>query len=82
MKSRYPDRCVCFDVPPVLGGADAIVLAHLVDCIIMVVAEGQTSIHDIEKALQLLPQEKFLGFVLNRQKFPTLKYYYAYNSRS
>ncbi|UCH24233.1 MAG: AAA family ATPase, partial [Deltaproteobacteria bacterium] len=63
MKTRYPDRYVFFDVPPVLGGADAIVLAPLVDCIVMVVAEGQTSIHDIKKALQLLPQEKFLGFV-------------------
>ncbi len=82
MKTRYPDRYVFFDVPPVLGGADAIVLAPLVDCIIMVVAEGQTSIHDIEKALQLLPQEKFLGFVLNRQKFSTLNYYYAYKGRT
>jgi non-specific protein-tyrosine kinase len=82
MKTRYPDRYVFFDVPPVLGGADAIVLAPLVDCIIMVVTEGQTSIHDIKKALQLLPQEKFLGFVLNRQKFPAMKYYYAYNIRS
>ncbi len=82
MKTRYPDRYVFFDVPPVLGGADAIVLAPLVDCIIMVVVEGQTSIHDIEKALQLLPQEKFLGFVLNRQKFPTRSYYYAYKGRT
>ncbi len=82
MKTRYPDRYVFFDAPPVLGGADAIVLAPLVDCIVMVVAEGQTSIHDIEKALQLLPQEKFLGFVLNRQKFPTMKYYYGYTYRS
>ncbi len=82
MKTRYTDRYVFFDVPPVLGGADAIVLAPLVDCIIMVVVEGQTSIHDIEKALQLLPQEKFLGFVLNRQKFPTRSYYYAYKGRT
>jgi non-specific protein-tyrosine kinase len=82
MKTRYPDRYVFFDVPPVLGGADAIVLAPLVDCIIMVVAEGQTSIHDVEKALELLPREKFLGFVLNRQKFPTLNYYYAYKGKT
>jgi non-specific protein-tyrosine kinase len=81
MKTRYPDRYVFFDVPPILGGADAIVLAHLVDCIVLVVAEGQTSIHDIKKALQLLPQEKFLGFVLNRQKFPKMAYYYGYNSK-
>jgi non-specific protein-tyrosine kinase len=80
MKTRYPDRYVFFDVPPVLGGADAIVLAPLVDCIVLVVAEGQTSIHDIEKALQLIPQEKFLGFILNRQKIPMLNYYYQHKT--
>ena len=78
MKTRYPDRYVFFDVPPIFGGADAIVLAPLVDCIILVVAEGQTSIHDIEKALQMIPQEKFLGFILNRQKIPMSNYYYQY----
>jgi protein-tyrosine kinase len=80
MKTRYPDRYVFFDVPPVLGGADAIVLAPLVDCVVMVIAEGQTPMNDIKKALQLLPQEKFLGFVLNRQKTPMLNYYYAYKA--
>jgi len=78
MKTRYSDRYVFFDVPPILGGADAIVLAPLVDSIIIVVSEGRTSIHDIKKALQLLPQEKFLGFVLNRQKYPLATYYYDY----
>ena len=80
MKSRYSDRYVFFDVPPVLGGADAIVLAPLVDAVIMVVAEGRTSIHDVKKALELIPPDKFLGFVLNRQKTPVLNYYYAYKN--
>jgi len=78
MKTRYNNRYVFFDVPPVLGGADAIVLAPLVDAIIMVVTEGNTSMYDIKNALKLLPKEKFLGFVLNRQKAPMLNYYYAY----
>lgn len=78
MKSRYSDRYVFFDTPPVLGGADAIVLAPLVDAVVMVVAEGRTSIHDVKKALELLPRENFLGFVLNRQKAPMPNYYYAY----
>jgi protein-tyrosine kinase len=78
MKTRYNDRYVFFDAPPVLGGADAIVLAPLVDGIIMVVVEDQTSIHDVKKALALLPKEKFLGFVLNRQKTPLPNYYNAY----
>ena len=80
MKDRYSDRYVFFDTPPVLGGADAIVLAPLVDAVIMVVAEGQTSIHDVKRSLELLPRDNFLGFVLNRQKAPMLNYYYAYKA--
>jgi len=78
MKTRYNNRYVFFDAPPILGGADAIVLAPLVDAIIMVVAEGDTSTYGVKNALDLLPKEKFLGFVLNRQKAPMLNYYYAY----
>lgn len=80
MKHRYPDRYVLFDVPPILGGADAIVLSELVDGILIVVQEAGTSIHDVHKALDVLPREKILGFVLNRQKNPARNYYYAYRS--
>lgn len=67
MKNRYEDRYILFDVPPLLGGADAITFAPLVDCIIIVIEAGKTSMADIKKALDLIPEEKFLGFVLNRQ---------------
>jgi non-specific protein-tyrosine kinase len=70
LKSRYEDRYVLFDTVPVLGGADALALAAHVDCIVMVVEEGRTTLRDARKALAMLPQEKFLGFVLNRQQHP------------
>jgi len=76
IKNRYDDRYVIFDVPPILCGADAIVFAPLVDCVLMVVEEGRTSIQDAKKALELIPKEKFLGFVLNRRTAPLRKYYY------
>ena len=66
LKSRYADRYVIFDVPPMLTGADAIAFASVVDCIIMVVEAGRTRMEDIKKALDLIPKEKFLGFVLNK----------------
>jgi non-specific protein-tyrosine kinase len=71
MKTRYQDRFVFFDVPPVLGGADAIVFAPYVDFIIMVVESGKTSAKDVKKAIDLLPKEKVIGFVLNRHCVPT-----------
>jgi len=76
IKHRYEDRFVIFDTPPILGWADAITFAPLVDGILMVVEEGRTSIQDITKAIEMLPAEKFLGFVLNRRKLPLQKYYY------
>jgi len=75
IKHRYDDRYVIFDVPPILSGADAIAFAPLVDAIVMVVAEGRTSIKDVQKALELIPNEKFLGYVLNRRKEPIRGYY-------
>ncbi len=76
IKQRYDDRLVVFDVPPLLFGADAIAFAPLVDCIIMIVEEGKTSLQEVNKALEMIPKEKFLGFVLNRRKTTVQKYYY------
>ncbi|MEA5112572.1 MAG: AAA family ATPase [Geobacteraceae bacterium] len=68
MKNRYPERYVFFDVPPVLSGADALCFAPLVDHILLVVQSGITSTSEVKKALQLLPREKVIGLVLNRQE--------------
>jgi protein-tyrosine kinase len=66
MKTRYPDRYVFFDVPPILSSADALAFVPLVDYIIMIVQAGTTSTNDVKKALELIPQDKVIGFVLNR----------------
>jgi len=77
MKERYGDRYLIFDMPPLLSGADALTFAQLVDGIVMVVEEGGTPIKEVEKALELIPKEKFLGFVLNKASI-TKKAYYSY----
>jgi non-specific protein-tyrosine kinase len=66
LKTRYDDRYVIFDVPPVMGGADALAFAPLVDCIILVVGTGITRQQELTKALEMLPREKIAGFVLNQ----------------
>ena len=76
IKHRYDDRFVIFDLPPILGGADAITFAPMVDCILMVVEEGRTSIKDVKKALEMIPAEKFMGYVLNRREAVVPGYYY------
>ena len=68
LKNRYDDRYIIFDVPPLLGNADAIALMPHVDSIVMVVEEGKTTMRSVQKALEAIPREKFLGFVMNKQK--------------
>jgi non-specific protein-tyrosine kinase len=81
IKSRYHDRYIFFDVPPVLSVADAVAFAPLVDAILMVVWAEKTSLQDIKRAVELIPKEKFLGFVLNRQSIPPSAYSGAYYRR-
>ena len=50
----------------------------LTDCILIVVQAARTSIQEIRKALEMIPKDKFLGFVLNRQRSP-IKGYYKYH---
>ena len=78
MKSRYPERYVIFDVAPVLIGADALAFAQLVDCILFVVQAGRTSLPDVKRAINMLPQEKVLGMVLNRDPHAVMTDYYKY----
>lgn len=67
MRKRYADRYIFFDVPALFASTDALSLAPLVDGIMVVVEAGKTHADDIRKALALLPQEKILGLVMNRQ---------------
>ena len=79
MKERYEDRYIIFDAPPILTCADTIAFAPFADCIILVVEEGKTSMQDVQKSMEMIPKEKFLGFVINKQKYPSkAKYGYYY----
>ena len=78
MKGRYPNRYVFFDVPPVLAGADTITFAPLVDHILFVVQAGRSSLEEVRKALRMLPKEKILGLVLNRQPDADATRHYHY----
>jgi non-specific protein-tyrosine kinase len=68
MKNRYPDRYVFFDVPPLLTSADSLAFAPYIDYILVTVQAEKTPLQDVNKALRLLPAEKVLGLVMNRQK--------------
>jgi non-specific protein-tyrosine kinase len=76
LKDRYEDRIILFDAPPILSGSDSLALMPLVDCVVMVVAEGKTSMKDVQQAIEVVPREKLIGFVMNRQRDASISSYY------
>ena len=74
MKGRYPDRYIILDGPPILTGADALVLIQMVDAVVTVVQSGKTPADDLREALEHVPADRLLGLVLNRQKTPSKRY--------
>ncbi len=66
LKQRYRDRIVLVNLPPLLQTDDAMVFMPNVDGCILVVAEGESSGDDVEKSIQMIDKEKFIGTILNK----------------
>ena len=63
---RYAERIVVFDLPPVLGADDALAFAPLIECGLVVAAEGRTRRADLVRTIELLHKTPLVGTVLNR----------------
>ncbi len=66
LRARYAERVLIFDLPPVLGADDALAFAPLVECALMVVAEGYTPREELVRSMELLRKTPIVGTVLNR----------------
>lgn len=64
--SRYKDRIIIFDTPPVLAASEASVLAAHVGQTVFVVNSGETSKRSIAEALRLIGVCPHVHFVVNR----------------
>lgn len=80
LASRYSDRIIIFDGPPLLSTPETQVLAGLVGQIVMVVKAGGTPRKVVEDALELLPKDKAVGVVLNKTESLSSRggYYHNY----
>ena len=65
LRARYPERLLVFDLPPVLGADDALAFIPLVECALIVVAEGSTPRADLVRCMELLRNTPVVGTVLN-----------------
>lgn len=64
--SRYSDRIVIFDAPPLLVTNEAVVLSEMVGQVVMVVAAEESKQSDVKNALKLLGKDKTVGLLLNK----------------
>jgi capsular exopolysaccharide synthesis family protein len=67
VRSRYPERFVILDAPPMTEAADMQTLAELSDYLLLVVPYGKVTTSQIEEAVKNLPPGKVLGVVFNDQ---------------
>jgi protein-tyrosine kinase len=74
LSSRYPERIVLFDLPPVLSADDALAFAPLVECGLVVAAERHTPRNDLVRTIELLHNTPIVGTVLNQASKASTSY--------
>jgi exopolysaccharide/PEP-CTERM locus tyrosine autokinase len=77
--TRYTDRIVIFDAPPLLSTPEAQVITGLVGQVVFVIEAGKTPRSVVEDALEMVPKEKAIGLVLNKSESISNRGTYYYN---
>jgi protein-tyrosine kinase len=78
LASRYADRIIIFDSPPLLATTEARVLATHMGQIVMVVAADATSHHALQQALATIEQCDIVLMLLNKARQTDVGTYYGY----
>jgi protein-tyrosine kinase len=76
LRSRYSDRVIVVDLPPVLAADDVLAMLSRVDCVLMVVGNGSSTRKEIDEAMNRLSKSHLLGVVLNKDDAPSGNAYY------
>ena len=78
MKTRYGDRYIIIDTPPVLPFAETRSIASIADGFVLVVKEGMPTLDQIQETIDAL-DNKVLGIVYNGAKAQNRSSYYYYS---
>lgn len=73
LASRYEDRFIIFDSPPMGVASETSVLAKQVDCAVVVVRWGVSGREHIKKLVEDIGREKIIGVVFNGSKMNILE---------
>lgn len=77
LKTRYEDRLILFDMPPLFAGDDVIAFLPHVDAAMLVVEDGKITKAELQQAEQLLG-EKVIGLAVNKAEESSVGYYNSY----
>ena len=80
LATRYSDRVVIFDSPPLLATSEAVVLAGLMGQLVFVVESSRSLQGTVKDALSLVDASKPVGLVLNKVRKLTGTNHYGYGS--
>lgn len=72
VKSKYSDRCILIDTPPVQLTAETAAIAKHVDAVILVIRYGKTPRALIPSIVEKIGKKKVMGIVLNRAEMISL----------
>lgn len=78
LATRYPDRVVIFDSPPLLATSEAAVLANLMGQVVLVVEAERTPQEVIRESLGLLNPNSLVSLILNKSRRHSGTQYYDY----
>ncbi len=80
LSTRYPDRVIVMDAPPLLMTSESIVLSELVGQVVFIVESAETPQSDVQDALHKLPADAHVSFILNKSKRKQSSSYYGSKS--
>lgn len=66
LRNRYPERKVILDLPPVLEADDVLAVLPRVDCVLLIIGNGESTQEQLEACMSQLPADKLLGVALNK----------------
>ena len=76
--TRYDDRVIIFDAPPLLATPQTQVLAEHVGQVVFVIEAGSTEQSQVEEAIDLLAEDQAVGIVINKSEGLAHRGYYGY----
>mgnify|MGYP001384308913 CR=1 FL=1 len=65
IRTRYADRYIFIDAPPVVDSSEARILTEISDMVLLVVPHGKASTEQVETAIASVEADKLVGLVYN-----------------